>query len=52
MTEAQKSMLHKWEHDTVCIERMLNFNLKLYTLLSFDKTKDALNLLFLLFLKN
>lgn len=45
MTEAQKSMLQKWDHNTVCIESMLNFNLKLYTLLSFDKPKEALNLL-------
>lgn len=51
MTEAQKSMLQKWEHDTVCIESMLNFNLKLYTLLSFDKTKETLNLICLFFLK-
>lgn len=45
MTEAQKSMLQKWDHDTVCIESMLNFNLELYAPLSFDKTKEALNLL-------
>lgn len=51
MTEAQKSMLQKLDHDTVCIESMLNFNLKLCTLLSFDKTKEALNLLCSLFLK-
>lgn len=43
MTEAQKSILQKWDQNTVCIESMLN--LKLYTLLSFDKTKEAPSLL-------
>lgn len=41
MTKAQKSMLRKWDHVTVCIEIMLNFNLKLYTLLSFEKNKGG-----------
>lgn len=45
MTEAQKNMLQKWDHDTVCIESMHNINLKLCTLFSFDKTISKSTLL-------